>query len=109
MAGTYWIGFKLDESPDKAIEAAIAMIREDGDDDAITAGPEVIDVNPGDDQLQIRIVTGIPDPRVEALAKAKAQDKADEEASALQRKLAALTPEHIKALDSLVALMREGG
>lgn len=110
MAGTYWIGFEdAKTSEDEALKAAMATIRDEGDADQVTAGPEVVRTEDGDAEgrFQVRVVTGIPDPRVEAERKAAAVDAAVAGEQAVLARLAALTPDHLDALDQLVELVAE--
>lgn len=111
MAGTYWIGFKPDTSPESAMQSAVEMVRKGDppDLDEITAGPDVIHPKSDGDQLQVRIVTGIPDPRVDAVAAAVAEDEALRSANEARRVAPALTQEHLSALDKLVQMMKESG
>lgn len=113
MAGTYWIGFKADTDPEEAKAAALAEVRKT-DQAAVTAGPDVIPAPEADEenpkpQLQVRIVTGVQDPRVVAEAAAEAQAAQLAAGEEMRARLAALTPEHFAVLDHLVKAVRDAG
>lgn len=116
MAGTYFIGFPVGTPEDDMITDAIAAIRNEGDKDSITAGPTIIippDPDPDDDELphpQVRIVTGLIDPRMLAEASAEAEDMERQRvADTKKERLAAIRPEHLAALNELAALLSTGG
>lgn len=70
MAGIYKIGFRDgDTSETDALEEAVRMIRDGdghtpGDDDPVTAGPEVIRTAAHEEagEFLVRVVTGVTDP-----------------------------------------------
>lgn len=109
MSGTYKRGFPGGTPVADAKAETLAWLRAplDGggcdDQDEVTVGPEVVqtDAHAEAGEYLIRIVTGVPDPRAEAEARAAVQPPADPVHGVLIR-LSELPPDRLAKLSALL-------